>query len=248
MYFCSLPNSTLKIIMNYNQYIKQANSYAQILNNWRVYLVALQEEVLSDKKKTIKFQIITNRIDLIRCNGLEEQECFTEIKAIHQLIKKEKEVYDDFLKSIKEPENVGLFTLKSKAKSIRNEKFAKKIKKLLSINSEQTTRLNLFIKNLELLAMKNAGYLAENKKEQEVKNISEIKDPSIKEYGSNNQKTSNSIQKTVIPLEKKVITEDATPFEKTAANSTTTKDLTPKNNESTKDFDYETEMKRILGL
>jgi len=257
MYLGSLEFYKKTTIMEIKYYISQAHLYRKILDKWRVYLQDLQTAVTSNNKSAIKLTQLTDRIDLIRWNGLEEQEYFTEIKAIHKLIKKEKEIYDDFLKSIKEPENVSLFTLKSKAKSIRNEKFEKIFKKLLSINSEQTTRLNLFIKNLELLAMKNAGDLAENKKEQEVKNISKIKDPSIKEYGSNNQKTSNSIQKTAIPLEKKVITEDTTPSEKTiriqeeektAANSTTTKDVTPKNDESTKDFDYETEMKRILGL
>jgi len=221
--------------MDFNQYIKNANQYGEVLTRWRVYLVALQEEMLSDKKKTIKIQAITDRTDLIRFNELEEYDCFTEIKTIHQLIKKEKEVYDNFIKLIKKPKNTGFFTFKNKAKALRNEKFEKIFKKLLSINSEQNTRLNLFIKNLELLAMKNAGDLAENKKEQEVKSSNKQDDSG--NLRETEEKNTNIQEKEIAT--KKPETEKSKPI----------KDVSPENDDkSSEDFDYETEMKRILGL
>ena len=243
MYFCSLLNSILKIIMNYNQYITSANHYGEILTKWRVYLVAIQEETLSNKKGKVKIKELDNRNDLIQCKGLENYEFYSEIKAIHQLIKKEKEIYSIFLNQTKNPENHGFFTFKSKAKALRNEKFEKIFKKLLSINSEQTTRLNLFIKNLEIAAIKNGESPVNTRSNQEVK-LSNKQNNTKKNHKAEEKNTVSVLQQKKATIQEKEIATNKPIVEK----STPAKNLTPKNDESTKDFDYETEMKRILGL
>lgn len=205
--------------MEIDYYIKQFDSYGEILKKWKLYLEELQKQALSDKKSAIKIAELSDRKDLIACKDLKGEELLKELKLIHKLIDRERNEYKKLANDILKPSDVSLFSFKGSAVANKKKELKKRFNTLFQYNEEQQVRTDLLKKNLTLLKYKNV----ENEKIKLIKEKEDVK----------TEKTDNiATQKN-----EEIIT-------KTEIIESTNK----KPSEESEDFNYEDEIKKILGI
>jgi hypothetical protein len=246
--------------MEINYYIKQISIFREKLDEWDVYLKELYKNALSPEKSSIRIRELNDRKDLIKCEGLEGNQLHDELRKIYKVIDEEQIIYKKLYNLILNPKEYSLFSFKSTTKTKRDNEIKLLFKQLFDINEEQKVRVDSFSKSLKLLALEEGKVYKDKEKNRlktvvveksdisqdalsktETTSISEIKDKS-----DDHTKTPSETSNLKEEVKRKVNPE----VKETAIDSVEKSEFTQKDSSGDADdeFDYESEVKRLLGL
>jgi hypothetical protein len=242
--------------MEINYYIKQISIFREKLDEWDVYLKELYKNVLSSEKSSIRILELNDRKDLIKCEGLEENQLYDELKKIYKVIDQEQIIYKKVCDLILNPKEYSLFSFKSSIKAKRDNEIKTLFKQLFNINEEQKVRVDSFSKSLKLLALEE-GQTIELATEKQ-KPVPVVKTEILQDTSSENQERSVSENKTkpvlkeqeeVLPkkTQEPAVVEQDNDLEDVPDDGLVESNTNTTTNDDD-EFDYESEVKRLLGL
>ena len=241
--------------MEINYYIKQILIFREKLYKWDVYLKELHKNVLSSEKSSIRILELNDRKELIKCENLEKHEIYDELKKIYNVIDQERIIYVKLCDLILNPTKFSMFTLKSVAKGKRDDKIKTLFNQLFEINKEQKVRIDFFLKSLKLLAVEDGQTVEVATRNQKSIPLIEIKNLKGGVFESQTNNASDDKVKLVLKDNVTVLSENTQEPELIVEKNNDLKEINDDTSvvsnipsDVNDEFDYESEVKRLLGL